>query len=418
MEYLPRIADGLLAKKLSYAGAVCIRGPKWCGKTSTAEQKAKSAVYLQDPDRRADTMLLAQTKPSLLLRGEQPRLIDEWQDAPQLWDAVRFSVDREQAVGAYLLTGSAVPGKQPSHTGTGRISTLVMRPMSLFESRESTGEVSLAHMFSAADDIFGKSDADVEDIAWLCCRGGWPRGVSIGGDVSLEIPFDYVHAVCSEDISRVDEVERDSQFAHLVMREYARCTSTMVSFNSMRGDLAKRGDVFSKDAFNSYISAFRKIYAIEDLPSWVPSLHARSRIVRTPARFLCDPSIAAASMGASPQLLLKDASTLGMLFENLCVRDVRAYAEALGGKVMRYHDSTGLEADIVVELRDGRYALMEVKLGAAFVDEGSASLRKLSVKLDTNVMGSPSFCAVIVPGGYAYRRDDGVYVIPISCLAP
>ncbi len=418
MVYLPRIADGLLASRLGYAGAVCIRGAKWCGKTSTAEQQAKSAVYLQDPDRREDNLLLARAKPSLLLRGERPHLIDEWQDAPQLWDAVRFSVDREQTVGAYLLTGSAVPGKQPSHTGTGRISVLEMRPMSLYESHDSTGEVSLARMFDAADDVYGHSDADVEDMALLCCRGGWPRGVSIGGEASLEIPFDYVRAVCYEDVSRVDDVARDPQLAHLILQEYARCTSTMASLNTMRGDLAKRGDVFSKDAFNSYVSALRKIYAIEDLPSWAPSLHARSRIARTPARFFCDPSIAAAAMGASPQLLLKDASTLGMLFESLCVRDLRVYAEACNGTVMRYHDSTGLEADVVVELRDGRYALMEVKLGAAFVDEGSASLRKLAGKIDTETMGPPSFCAVIVPGGYAYRRDDGVYVIPISCLAP
>ena len=311
-----------------------------------------------------------------------------------------------------------MPGKQPSHTGTGRISVMEMRPMSLHESGDSTGEVSLAHMFATPEDVFGKSDADVEDMAWLCSRGGWPRGVSIGGDASLEIPFDYVRAICDEDVSRVDGVARDPHVARLVLQEYARYTATMASLSTMRGDLARRGDVFSKDTFNSYVSAFRKIYAIDDLPPWTPSLHARSRVSRTPARFFCDPSIAAAAMGASPQLLLRDASTLGMLFESLCVRDLRVYAEACNGSVMRYHDSTGLEADIVVELRDGRYALMEVKLGAAFVDEGCVSLRKLASRLDTDVMGAPAFSAVIVPGGYAYRRDDGVYVIPISCLAP
>ncbi len=289
--------------------------------------------------------------------------------------------------------------------------------MTLFESGDSSEDVSLASLFGSEGEVEGVSNKDIEDIAWLCCRGGWPRGVSIGGEAALEIPFEYVNAVCSEDISRVDGVRRDAQYARLIIREYARCTSTMASLNTMRANLAKRGDSFSKETFNAYIAALRKIYAIEDLKPWAPSLHARSRIVKTPARFFCDPSISVAALGASPELLLQDVSTLGMVFESLCIRDLRVYAEAINGRAMRYNDSTGLEADAVIELRDGRYALFEVKLGAAFVDQGAASLLKLVSKLNTEVIGSPAFCAVIVPGGYAYKRDDGVYVLPITCLA-
>lgn len=417
MEYMPRIADKALDTKLQYAGAVCIRGPKWCGKTSTAERRARSAVYLQDPDELENNLMLAQAKPSLLLRGERPRLIDEWQDAPQLWDAIRYAVDRSQEVGAYILTGSVVPGKRPRHTGTGRYSYLDMRPMSLFESNESTGEVSLWQMFEGGYEPEGYSTADVEDMARLVCRGGWPRAVTIGGEPSLHIARDYVAALCEEDVSRVDGVERNPQHARSVIAEYARCVATMTSLNTIRGDLTKRGSEFSKDLVNSYVAAMRKLYAIEDLDSWSPSLHAKSRVSKRPARFFVDPSIAAAALGASPRSLLRDASTLGMLYENLCIRDMRIYAEASGGRVLRYHDSTGLEADAVIELGDGSYGLVEIKLGAAFVDAGASTLLKLAAKLDTSVMGSPSFLAVVTPGGYAFRRPDGVCVLPITCLS-
>ncbi len=416
MEYLPRLADKALDSKLQYAGAVCIRGPKWCGKTSTAEQRAHSAIYLQDPDELENHLMLAQTKPSLLLQGDKPRLIDEWQDAPQLWDAVRFAVDRGQETGAYILTGSVVPGKKPRHSGTGRFSYLDMRPMTLFESRDSTGDVSLAKLFEERYEPEGVSQADIEDIAYLACRGGWPRAVTIGGKPSLNIAKDYLAALCEEDVSRVDGIERNPQYARAIAAEYARCTATMASLNTIRGDLARRGTEFSKDLVNSYVAAMRKLYAIEDLGSWSPSLHAKSRISRRPARFFADPSIAVAALGASPQTIVRDVSTLGMLYENLCVRDLRVYAEAMGGRVLRYHDSTGLEADAVVELDDGRYGLVEVKLGAAFVDGGARTLLKLAGKLDTSVMGKPSFMAVLTPGGYAFRRTDGVSVVPITCL--
>lgn len=418
MNYLPRIADNTLKKKLDYAGAVCIRGPKWCGKTSTAEQQAKSAVYMQDPDARNNNMLLAQTKPSLLLQGEQPHLIDEWQDAPQLWDAVRFYVDKEQAIGGYILTGSVVPGKASQHSGTGRFSFMNMRPMSLFESKDSTGEVSLRELFSRSSSCEGKSDTDIEEIAYLVCRGGWPRTSILSRAGALEVAYDYFDVLCNEDISRVDEIQRSPALARLILAEFARCQATTASFNAMRGHIAKRGEVISKLTFNSYISAIRKLYAIEELESWSTSLHAKARITKTPARFFVDPSIAAAALGASPDKLVKDASTLGMLFEGLCIRDLRVYAEANDGKVYRYHDSSGLEVDAIAELRDGSYGLIEIKLGASFVEAGVASLRKFEQSLDTSIVGKPAFMAVITPGGHAYQRDDGVYVVPISCLAP
>jgi len=416
MQYLPRIADEQLTEKLSYAGAVCIRGPKWCGKTTTAEQHARSALYMQDPDEAENNLMLAETRPSLLLRGERPRLIDEWQDAPQLWDAVRFSVDREQLTGGYILTGSAAPGKQPRHTGTGRISILAMRTMSLSETGDSTGEVSLEALFGGAAEPEGCSEKNVEDLSYLICRGGWPRAVTASREASLHYAADYVDAVCNEDVSRVDGVSRDPQSARLILREYARLTATAASLNKVRADLAAHGRELSKDTVNSYLSAMRKIYAIEDLESWSPSLRARSRISKTPARFLSDPSIAAAALGTNPDGLLRDMATFGGLFESLCVHDLRVYADAFGGKVYRYHDNTGLEADAVVTLPDGRYGLVEVKLGASFVEQGAASLMRLASRLDTSVMGQPSFMAVLTPGGYAYRRDDGVLIVPVTTL--
>ena len=418
-EYRPRIADSLLASRLSYAGAVEIRGPKWCGKTETALQAASSAVMLQDQDAREANLLLAKTKPSVLLRGDKPHLIDEWRDAPQLWDAVRFAVDRERQPGSYILTGSATPHTKPLHSGAGRFSFLDMLPMSLAESGESTGEVSLRSLFDGAQDIEGYSESDVETIAFLVSRGGWPWAVTaLSGDASLETAYDYVSAICERDIARVDGVERNPQYARVILREYARASATQTKQAAMRSDIRQRGTELSRDTVDSYISALRKLYVIQDLPSWTPSLRARSRITRTPTRHLCDPSVAVAALGAGPNSLLRDLPTLGLLFESLCVRDLRVYVQALRGEVLHYHDESGLEADAVASLRDGRYALFEMKLGAWEIDEGAKSLLKLSHKIDGDVMGAPSFCAVVLPGGFAYRRDDGVFVIPITCLAP
>lgn len=416
-KYLHRFAGAAIEQKLGYAGAVEIRGPKWCGKTQTALQFAQSSVMMQDPDKRADYMLLAQTKPSVLLEGEPPHLIDEWQDAPQVWDAVRFAVDRDDEPGRYLLTGSATPGVKPAHSGTGRIVTVEMLPMSLAESGDSTKEVSLASLFAGDLDVRGSSDCDIERMAYLICRGGWPRAVTIkNSEAALEMPYDYLGAVAEEDISRADGVMRNPQYARLIMREYARCTSTQATQTAILKDFKARDIDISRDTVNSYLAALRRLYVIQELSAWVPSLHAKSRITKTPTRHYCCPSIAAAALGSNPRSLLLDTSTMGMLFESLCIRDLRVYASALKGEVSHYRDEAGLEADAVVTLRDGRYALFEVKLGAALVDDGAASLKRLAAKIDTTVMGEPSFCAVITPGGHAVRRGDGVLVLPISCL--
>lgn len=415
--YRPRIADRLLEQKLAYAGAVEIRGPKWCGKTETALQHVESAVMMQNPDERANNLMLAETKPSLLLKGAKPRLIDEWQEAPQLWDAVRFAVDREKAAGGYVLTGSATPYAKPQHSGTGRFSFLDMLPMSLYESGDSTGEVSLGSLFDGASDIEGNAVSDVESVAYLTCRGGWPRAVTIGDrDASLEMAFDCVNAIAEEDISRVDGVSRNAHYARIIMQEYARMSATRATQTSIRKDLKARGTELSRDTVDSYIAMLRKLYVVQDLSAWEPSLHSKSRISKAPTRHYSDPSIAAAALGASPQALLRDMSTFGLLFESLCVRDLRVYAQAHHGSVLHYHDESGLEADAVIALRDGRYALFEAKMSARLVDEGAANLVKLANKINGNVMGSPAFCAVLTPGGYAYRRADGVFVIPITCL--
>lgn len=416
-DYRPRIADDLLAERLAHAGAVEIRGPKWCGKTETALQVASSAVMLQDQDTREANLRLAKTKPSILLRGEKPVLIDEWQDVPQLWDAVRFAVDRERRAGSYILTGSATPHARPSHSGAGRFSFLDMLPMSLAESGDSTGEVSLRTLFEEPEDIYGRSESDVETLAFLASRGGWPWAVTeLTGDASLETAYDYLAAICDRDISRADGVGRNPQYARVILREYARVSASQAKQTTIRSDIRQRGTDLSRDTVDSYIATLRKLYVIQDLPAWSPSLRAKSRITRTPTRHFCDPSVAVAALGAGPFSLLRDLPTFGLLFESLCVRDLRVYAQALHGEVLHYRDESGLEADAVVSLRDGRYALFEMKLGAWEIDEGAKSLLKLSRKIDSNIMGSPSFCAVVVPGGYAYRRDDGVFVVPITCL--
>ena len=418
MDYLPRIVDDAFEEKLAYAKAVCIRGPKWCGKTSTALQKAKSVLYMQEPDARRNNLRLAREKPSILLRGERPRLIDEWQDAPILWDAVRHTVDHEPGAGLFILTGSATPGERPAHTGTGRFSFLDMRFMTLYESGDSTGDVSIRELFDGGKDPDGYGPIDIEDVAYLTCHGGWPQIAHDKSEYALNIAYDYVNAIMEEDVSRVDGVQRSADYARLLLAEYARCTSTMASLNSMRGNIARHGREVSRPTADAYLAALRRLYVIDDLEPWFPSLRTKSRIASTPGRFLTDPSIAAAALEADPQMLLMDLATLGTLFESLCIRDLKVYAEALKGHLYRYHDHTGLEADAVLVLRGGRYALMEVKLGASEVDEGAASLLTLSSRINAGITGEPAFCAVITPGGYAYRRSDGVLVLPISCLRP
>ena len=416
-QYYPRFVDKLIKRKIGYIGAVEIRGPKWCGKTQAAMQQASSWVMMQDPDRRDDYRLLAETKPSLLLEGSAPRLVDEWQEAPQLWDAVRFAVDGDGEPGRFLLTGSATPTAHPSHSGAGRIASVDMGLMSLAESKDSTCEVSLGALFDGQPDCFGRSDCDIEQIAHLICRGGWPRAVTLPNrEDALELAGDYLATIAEQDISRVDGVERNPQYARLIMREYARVTSSQATQSTINKDLKARDIDLSRDTVNGYLAALRRLYVIQELSAWTPSLRAKSRITKTPTRHYACPSIAAAALGASPRSLLMDTATLGLLFESLCVRDLRVYAQALSGEVFHYHDEAGREADAVVQLRDGRYALFEMKLGASFAEEGAESLLRLREKIDMTVMGEPAFCAVVTPGGYALRRKDGVFVLPITCL--
>lgn len=418
-EYMPRIADDLLAAKLRQAGAVVIRGPKWCGKTETALKHSKSALFMQDPDQRMSNQMLAESKPSILLRGEKPRLIDEWQEAPQLWDAVRFSVDREREIGLYILTGSATPKEKPRHSGAGRMSFLDMRTMSLYESRESTGEVSLLALFDAPEDIEGVSNSDVETIAFQVARGGWPSAVTMTDrSAAMETAHNYLTAVAEEDISNVDGVSRNPDHARLVMRSFARCVGSQMAVSSMTKMVNAQGSEMSRPTFSAYLGALRNLSIIEDLNAWEPSLRAKARISRTPKRYFADPSLAAAALGASPDTLLKDMPTLGMLYEALCIRDLRVYAQKNHGQVFFYRDNVGLEADAVVALRDGRWGLVEIKLNQSQADAASDSLRRVANKVDQTIMGAPSFLLVVTADGYAYRRNDGVYVVPIGCLKP
>lgn len=418
-EYLERIADTELAEKLARSGAVVIRGAKWCGKTETAKQQAASVLYMHDPDEYAHNTMLAETKPSLLLQGEQPRLIDEWQDAPQLWDAVRFAVDRQHGPGHFILTGSATPGETPKHSGVGRFSFITMRPMSLLESRDSTGDVSLRQLFADPASTEGISHADIEDYAHLICRGGWPEAVvSPSQTAAYGMAKDYLTAVANEDISRVDGTQRNPAYALLVMRAYASKVTTQANMATIRGDMKAQGGELARNTVDAYVAALRKLYVFEDLEAWKPSLRDRTRITTTPTRHFVDPSLAAAAMGATPSILLKDAPTLGTLFESLCIRDLRIYVESMGGALYHYHDDGGREADAVIVLDDGRWALVEVKLGETNVEEGARNLAKLKDKIDCTLMGEPAFLMVMTVGRYAYQRKDGVVVVPPACLRP
>lgn len=416
-EYYMRFLDSLLKERLASAGAVVIRGAKWTGKTKTAEQIAKSALYLQNPDTRASNLELATTKPSLLLRGEQPRLIDEWQDAPELWDAARFAIDQQGGFGHYIFTGSATPGEKPAHSGTGRFSFLTMRPMSLFESRESTGEVSLASLFNSPEDIEGVAKGDVEIIANQVCRGGWPAAIVSGKDGTSPIASDYLEAVAEEDINLENAPKRNPRDAMLIMRAFARTVSTRSDLKKIRLSITQRRDEMARSTFNEYVAALRKIYVFEDLDAWRPSLRAKTRISATPTRHFVDPSLAAAAIGAKPEMLLSDLPTLGLLFESLCVRDLRVYIESMNGKLYHYHDMSGLEADAIAVAPDGRWGAFEVKISPKAIEQAATSLKKLALRVDESV-GKMAFLAVITSSGYAYRRSDGVYVIPLSCMRP
>lgn len=420
-KYRKRIADGILARKLEGKGAVLIEGPKWCGKTTTAEQFAASILYMDDPERRDQNITMSQLNPKRLLSGAVPRLIDEWQLAPRLWDAIRFEVDHRGEPGQFVLTGSAVPAdmREVTHSGTGRFAWLTMRPMSLYESGESTGEVSLRDMFDGAAEIDGSSDLDLERLAFLVCRGGWPQAVDMRDEIALEQAMDYCDAVVRSDINRVDNVQKNPERVRRLMRSYARNQGGQVPNTVLAQDISSSGDLaISEETVASYVNALRKIFVVEDMPAWNPNLRSKTAIRSSDTRYYVDPSIAAAALGIGPSDLINDLKTFGFLFETLCVRDLRVFADALNGEVYHYRDKDGQECDAVIHLRDGKYALIEIKLGGdRLIEEGAKSLMAMKAKIDTDQMNAPSFLMVLTgTGDYAYRRGDGIFVVPVGCL--
>lgn len=420
-DYKVRIVDTILKKRLLGKGAVLIEGPKWCGKTTTAEQIAGSILYMADPEHVKENMIMADINPKRLLEGNTPRLIDEWQISPNLWDAVRFEVDHRKEMGQFILTGSAVPASfdQIHHTGTGRFSWILMRPMSLFESQESSGEVSLKELFLSPTQIEGTNHIDLNQLAFLICRGGWPGAIDFEGEISLEQAIDYYDAVVKSDISRADGVSRNQERVKRLMRSYARYQGAQVSLKMISDDIqANESGQFDTDTVYSYISALEKIFVIEEMEAWNPNLRSKTAIRTSNTRYYVDPSIAAAALGSGPEDLVHGLNTLGLFFETLCVRDLRIYADVLNGKVYHFRDKTGLECDAVVQLRNGSYGLIEIKLGGdRLIEEGATNLKTLKDKIDTTKMKEPSFLMVLTGvGNYAYRRKDGVYVVPIGCL--
>ena len=402
-------------------GAVLIEGAKWCGKTTTASQIAKSILYMQDPARKRQYLELSEIDPARLLSGEAPRLIDEWQLAPKLWDAIRFEVDRRDEFGQFILTGSAVPPEtsEISHSGIGRITKMLMRPMSLYESGDSSGQVSLSGLFAGNGDIRDESSMNIDKLSFLICRGGWPKAIDEEEDVALQQAIDYFDAIVDVDISRVDNVERNKERTKRILRSYARSVGTQAKISSISADISANKAVSISDmTITSYINALKKIFVLEDSSAWNPNLRSKTAIRTSDTRYFTDPSVCTAALELGPNDLVNDLNTMGFLFENMCIRDLRIYAEALDGNVYHYRDKSGLECDAVVHLRNGVYGLVEIKLGGdRLISEGIETLKKLSSNIDTTKMKAPIFKMVLVGvGEMAYRRSDGIYIVPLSCL--
>ena len=420
-KYKQRIADKMLERRLAGMGAVLIEGPKWCGKTTTAMQQAKTVLYMDDPSQIKHNISMANINPSALLQGITPVLIDEWQLAPKLWDAIRFEVDRKGRPGMYILTGSAVPAKTEdiNHSGTGRFAWLTMRPMTLYESGESNGEVSIAALFANSDQVFGQNSLTLEDMSYLICRGGWPYSTMVDKELSLDQAKYYYDGVVRSDISRVDGVRRNMELVKRLMRSYARHQGTQATISTIVEDIrANDEEAADTKTISSYIEALKKIFVIEDVAAWNPNLRSKSAIRSSDTRYFVDPSIAIAALGLGPDDLMGDLNTMGLLFETLCVRDLRVFADALDGQIYHFRDRTGLECDAVMHLRNGKYGLIEVKLGGdSLIEEGVATLKRLTQRIDTDRMKQPSFLMVLTATGrFAYRREDGVYIVPIGCL--
>lgn len=423
-EYRERIVDKLLYDKLQGIGAVLVEGAKWCGKTTTSEHLAGSVLYMDNPKDRNANLKMAEIDPEKLLQGETPRLIDEWQIAPELWDAVRFAVDHRDEDGQFILTGSASPLSDEDtakiyHSGAGRIARLKMRTMSLWESGESNGAISVGRIFSGDEKMIGTNDLELSDIAWLTCRGGWPRAVCQSRRIALGRAFDYYDTVVNVDVKVPDGIERNPERTKLLLRSYARNQGSQASLSSICQDMKMNdNDTLNDRTIYSYIQALKSIYVIEDCKSWNPNLRSKTAIRTSDTRYFTDPSIAVAALGIGPKNLMNDLNTFGLFFETLCMRDLRVYAQALDGEVYHYRDKDGLECDAVMHLRNGSYGLMEIKLGGeTLIEEGAKSLKKLASKIDTDRMKEPSFMMVLTAvGKYAFKRDDGIWIVPIGCL--
>jgi predicted AAA+ superfamily ATPase len=419
--YKKRIADNILKDKLEYIGGVLIEGPKWCGKTTTAEQTAGSVLYMADPQDLAANLQMAEISPGMLLDGKSPRLIDEWQIAPQLWDAARFEIDHRRSPGQFIFTGSAVPADRSKirHSGTGRFSWLTMRPMSLWESGESNGEVSVRSLFEQGGQIVAHNDLVLGDIARLLCRGGWPQATNLDGDHALKISAAYYEAVVKTDISQADGVKRDETRTRRLMRSYARNQGAQATIRSIRDDIsANEPNKIDEETVTSYINALKRIFVIEDSTAWSPNLRSKTAIRTSDTRYFIDPSIATCALGVGPKDLMSDLNTMGLLFETMAVRDLRVYADASEGGIFHYRDKSGLECDAVMHRRNGQYGLIEIKLGGeALIEAGANTLNALAEEIDTTKMQAPTFLMVLTAvGKYAYQRKDGVYVVPIGCL--
>ena len=421
--YKKRIADILLERKLAGKGAVLIEGPKWCGKTTTASMQAKSILDLGDSKILKESKSMIEISPRKLLEGETPRLIDEWQTLPALWDSIRNLVDKKQEVSQFILTGSSVlpEAYETTHSGTGRIGRIRMRPMSLYESEESNGRVSLKNLFEGKDFEVQENSLTIDDIAFLVCRGGWPASISMRREIALDQALDYIDSVANYDIQRVDGTKRDPQRVYRLLRSYARNIAGQISYSTFKTDMMSNDtDTLSEDTVADYIKALKRLFVIEDLEAWNPNLRSKAAIRTSDTRYFVDPSIATASLGIGPDDLINDLESFGLIFETMAVRDLRVYAEALDGKLYHYRDSTGLECDTVLHRRNGTYGLIEIKLGGETrIEEGATNLKNLANKIDTTRMPNPSFMMVLIGiGKYAYRRQDGVYVVPIGCLKP
>ena len=421
-KYRPRIIDIELSTRLKSIGAIVLEGAKWCGKSTTAEHHSNSAVFMDDPRRRSQYMIFAEDNPDIILNGETPRLIDEWQHVPQFWDAIRFEVDHRDDDGQFMLTGSAVPVdmKEIHHTGTGRYGWLTMRPMSLWESGESTGEVSLSDLFLTPDRIGALNKLTLPMLAFAVCRGGWPKSLQKKTEkAALSQVTEYYKAITNSDISRVDNVKRDEERAKRIMRSYARHQGSQASIATILADIStnETGNI-SDETVGAYLTALRKIFVIEDMPAWNPNLRSKTAVRTSDTRYYVDPSLGVAALGLGPNDLINDLNTFGLFFETMCIRDLRVYADALDGSVYHYRDKNGLECDAVVHLRNGAYGLIEIKLGGEkLIEDGAKTLTALTNIIDTSRMKAPAFCMVLTGvGDFAYRRTDGIYVVPVGCL--